>query len=55
MWMIGDDLPFDISLIAIVNKYIAYARYYTYEKWGRVIPVTTAVTDAPQGFDYFPL
>jgi hypothetical protein len=52
MWALGNELPLDDHLIGIVNKYINYGRYYTYQKWNRVIPVTHAVVDLPPSYDH---
>jgi hypothetical protein len=49
----SNELPLssDASLVALLNKYIAYIKQYTQQKWGRSIPVTSAVVDIPTSYD----
>ncbi len=52
MWALGNELPLGDQLIGTVNKYMNYARQYTYTKWNRVLPVTHAVVDLPPSYDH---
>jgi hypothetical protein len=52
MWAIGNELPLDDKLIGTINKYANYARYYTWQKWNRFIPVTHCVVDNPPSYDH---
>ena len=52
MFALGNELPLDDNLIAILNKYIAYSKSYLQQKWGRVVPITHAVVDLPPSYDH---
>jgi len=53
MFSVGNELPIlaDVPLRDKLNQYIAYARNYTYAKWGRTIPITHAMNDDPFSYD----
>ena len=53
MWNFSNELPLadDASLVALLNKYIAYIKSYTQSKWNRFVPVTSAVVDIPTSYD----
>jgi hypothetical protein len=38
-------------LVTLLNKYISYIRNYTLERWGRKVPVTSAVVDIPTSYN----
>lgn len=51
MWALGNELPLDDQLIALLNDYMGFARVYTKQKWNRFIPCTHAVVDLPTSYD----
>jgi len=54
MYTLGNELPLssDPSILALVNEYIGFARSYMMLKWGRVVPLTSAVVDLPTSYAY---
>jgi hypothetical protein len=53
MWVVGNELGLNEKpeLLARVNKMMNKVRTYTYERWNRILPVTTCVTDLPSSYD----
>jgi len=49
MFTVGNEWPIstDDNLRNKLNQYIAFARNYTFTKWGRKIPITHAMNDDP--------
>lgn len=61
MWQFGNEMNWDGTklgfypypdLMAKYNNYVQYIRQYTLSRWGRKIPITHAVIDFPQTFDW---
>jgi len=54
MWSFGNELPLvgNQAFVDQMNDYMIFIKQYTLTKWGRKVPVTTAVVDDPSSYDY---
>jgi hypothetical protein len=53
MWNFGNELDYpDESVIVMMNDYFAFIRNYTWTKFNRFVPITTAVRDTPSLYDW---
>lgn len=53
MYFVGNELPLDsdTSTRKLINKLMKFARDYQYQRWGRTIPVSTALIDRPSALE----
>ena len=53
MWNFTNELEVqEPELLKLLNDYIAFIKQYTMQKWNRFIPITVAVIDRPNTYDF---